>query len=495
MRLLVIQRAAAKCLLSLLVLSLGQPVLAMASLQLGTSTSGSTEMKQAAFLASLSVSRAGRSIWPQSEKMLPPSPPVKSMPFITRDMRKEYAAGDSRDRRNVSERAGDQAGARYAREQGWKKKFGSKLAGTNGRGVTQGPDSGYWDPHKAKFRVPERKGGKASLNKAYGGALQGTNRYSIRAASEWMKSTKVPFNTKVNYARILVSAQDRTLDSGLIRGGVRGASTSPKYTSGEDLLGKSSVLQKRWRAFIDQLEARSRERKLRKIPELDRAFREARKLHRRDLDSYKRVRGGSRPNPSGGRAMAGLTMVASTGLLLDAYQQSSLAIEMFEEDGFTSSGRPYLQSAFAIGRATEGGLLLAAASKGGSAKSIGKAAGKKFLPVAILTETLGAGIAYFDYSGNRISSREFYRSISGPAVFVGFTTAGAIIGAAVGSWAGGVGAIPGAGVGAKIGAFVAIPFQWLSDWVWNGMYREFDEGQLRAIDTVVFEHYGVALAR
>jgi hypothetical protein len=430
-----------------------------------------SSLEQASRLTALTTSLAGQKIWPL---------PIKSIgtkPYIQKDLTVAYGEGDRVARTRISETVGDQAAARYAEERGLKKLLGSK-----DRGIRQGIDSLYLDPYSGRTLAIERKGGRSKLEVNYG-ALQGTNRYSVQAARRALLSAKVPHAEKVKAARVLIAAQDRTLDSGVVRGGVKGRNTRPVFTPGEALANAPTGFK-----YSVPDEARRFQKDLKHRPGLDAVFREAHKEHRFARTKFRT-----------GQGLAGLGLLASAGLAVDALEQSSKALDMFAESGYGTSAQPYFQASFAAGRATEAGVLALSSSarlnllgSSSSAQSIGKAAGKMFLPVAMVTEALGAGTVYLDYAGNRISSREFYRSISGPTVFAGFTAAGYAIGFVVGAvTTDGLGATAAAWLGAEIGAVVAIPFQMLVDGIWDYRYGEFNEGQRRAIEVATYKHYGV----
>jgi hypothetical protein len=121
--------------------------------------------------------------------------------------------------------------------------------------------------------------------------------------------------------------------------------------------------------------------------------------------------------------------------------------------------------------------------------TFGKAAGKWFLPIAVGVEGLNLTMASYEYTTGRISQRDFYRRSTGPAIFAGFTTGGAIIGGLVGASAGGVGVAPGAMTGASIGAVAVIPVQYLANQTWNWYYQDFDAQQRQRVDEAVEQFY------
>ena len=382
-------------------------------------------------------------------------------PYIQRDYRTQYQLSSLSERRAISERVGNQAGARYAAERGWK-----RVLGSTGRSIPQGPDSAYWDATAAKLRAIERKGGASRPGFNYF-SRQGTNQYHIRAAMRAIRSDKVPFAEKVANARIIKAAQQGRLESTVIRGGYSGTPTAP-------------ALDAPWDRTLVRREALEIEKRLvRRNPKLRSVFRSAEAANRAEILKHRL-----------GQGFAALGLVGSGMMAWDAYGQSSRAWEMWNDSGLSGSAVPYLQSGFAAARWVEAGTLgLGSATQlgllgQGSLKVFGQAAGQWFLPAAIVAEALGAGVAIYEYRLDRISDQQFTRQMTGTGIFVVCTGGGA----AIGVWFGGVGALPGATVGAVVGGIG----EGAAHLYWYFVDREFDAAQQEAKTSAIYKHYGVA---
>lgn len=381
-------------------------------------------------------------------------------PYIQRDYRTQYQLSSLSERQAISERVGNQAGARYAAERGWK-----RILGSTGRSIPHGPDSAYWDTATAKLRAIERKGGASKPGFNYF-SYQGTNKYHIRAAWRALRSDKTPLKEKVANARIIKAAQRGRLESAVLRGGTHGTPTDPMLATPWD---RTSV---RKEAFNIE------KRLLRHDPKLRSVFRSAEAANRAEIIKYRL-----------GQGMAALGLVGSGVMAWDAYGQSSRAWEMWNDPNLSGSAIPYFQTGFATARWAEAGTLglgssaqLGLLGQGGF-KLFGQAAGTWFLPLAVGAETLGAGVAIYEYRTGRLSDQQFRRQMSGTGIFVVCTGGGA----AIGVWFGGVGALPGAAAGAVVGGIG----EGAAHLYWYFVDREFDAAQQEAKTAAVYKHYGV----
>lgn len=266
--------------------------------------------------------------------------------------------------------------------------------------------------------------------------------------------------------------------------------TPPRQSSTLHVLGKPKTpqLEGEWSSTNVSKEALKIERRLaRQRPELAQTFEEARREQASGLLKHRMAQG---------VAFLGL---ASAGVLgWNAYQESRGTFTMFHDPALRGTALPYLRGGIAAGRWVQASALGlgSAAELGmlgqGGLRVFGQAAGKWFLPVAIVVETISAGTAYYEHSTGRISQREFCRRTTGPAVFVVCTTAGGVIGGLIGGGTTvGPGAVPGAVAGAKIGAIVSVPLSFVANSAWNWRYREFNEQQRRAVDVAVEKLYGL----
>lgn len=197
-----------------------------------------------------------------------------------------------------------------------------------------------------------------------------------------------------------------------------------------------------------------------------------------------------------------LGLVATPMLGWEAYGESREAWAMFHDPTIRGTALPYLQAGVTTGRWGEWSTLgLGTAAQfgwlgEGGASVFGEAAGRWFLPVAIVTEGLIAGQAYHEYSTGLSSQREFYKRTTGPVVFtactIGGATVGGIVGAALTWEAGGAGAWPGMKFGAEIGAVVSIPAKYVADSTLDQYYKEFDAKQEAEKERILRHHYGLA---
>lgn len=413
-----------------------------------------THREQAAAMASLTQADRGISPWAKSTSEF------VTNRYIQRDYSIDYERATPSERRTISERVGNQASARYAAERNWR-----RLLGSQGRNIPQGPDSLYWDPKTGRLRAVERKGGASKAKTSYF-AKQGTNQYHIRSAMAVLRSKKTSMKERLATARIIKSAQYGRLESTLIRGGARGMVAEPRVEGGWD---RASVRR----------EAMEIERRLvRRDPQLREVFRSAASVERADMLRY-RI----------GQGVGVLGLVGAGALWWDAYRQSNVAWQMFHDPMLSGGALPYLQSGLATGRASEASALgLGSASRlnwlgSGRFQVFGQAAGKWFLPIAIGTETLGAGISYYEYSNGRLGERDFYRRMTGTGIFVACTAGGA----GIGVWFGGIGAVPGALIGSVVGGIGQVG----TNFYWSSIDRGFNADQLRAINLAIDLQYGI----
>ena len=335
----------------------------------------------------------------------------------------------------LAERIGNQGRARFAEEQGW-----TKVVGSQARGIVQGPDAVYWDPRAGSVRVLEAKGGSSQLKTTYQ-VLQGTNTNTIRSAKTVLLSEKASEVEKLAAARVIKAAQQNRLQTGVVRTThVLGKPDAPQLDGSwnRDLVSKG--------AFEIQNDLVSQK------PELAGTFRKAEQALRRDMWKFRAAQG-----------VAVLGLAGAAGVGWDAYQQSHEAWSMIRDPSLRGTPLPYIQGGLASARVGEAVTLgLGSAAElglmgNGGVGAFGRAAGKRFLPVAVVAESFVAAKAYYEFSSGRISQRDFYRRTTGPAIFGVFTTGGAIIGCvAAGGTTLGTATVPGAMVGAGIGGTVAI---------------------------------------
>ncbi len=389
-------------------------------------------------------------------------------PYIQRDYRMQYQLGSLVERRAISERVGNQAGARYAAERGW-----DRILGSTGRAMPQGPDSAYWDHATGKLRAIERKGGASRPAFNYF-SRQGTNQYHIRAAMRAIRSDKTPFTEKVANARIIKAAQYGQLESAVLRGGYRGTPASP-------------ALEAPWdRASVRREAYEIEDRLVRRNTKLQPVFRSAGAAQRADMFNYRLSRG------------FGAIGLAGAGLLTwDAYDQSSQAWEMWNAHEISGTALPYLQTGHAAAKWGAAGTLGSgsAARWGllgqGTYKTAGRMVGRLFLPVIIGTELLAAGVDIYQYRSGRINNQTFRRNMIGRGIMGTSIAAGAGVGAAIGVWGGGVGAAPGAAIGATAGAIFGTISVGVANLNWYFVDRQFNAQQQEAKTAAVYEHYGV----
>ena len=379
----------------------------------------------------------------------------KLFPFYQRNYHSAWMSVSLADRVRLAERIGTQGATRYAAERGW-----IKLLGSRGHGIPQGPDSVYLNPFSNRVRVIEAKGGSSPLKWTYG-AMQGTNTNTIRSAHFVLKSAKASWAQKLSAAYVIKAAQNNLLETRVVRTDhVLGKPESPR------LEGRN----------VDNVrkEAVRLERELiRKQPGLVPVFREAAMARKVDRLKYLAT--------TKGMATLGL---ASTGFLgLDAYQQAQGAWRMFHDPVWQGTILPYMQTGIAVGRGAQAAATLELSStarlgllRQAGLQGFGQVASQRFLPIAAGVEGLRGGVAYYEYAFGRISQREFYRRSTGPAIFAVSTVGGGI-----------AAGIP----GAAVAAIVAVPIQFVSDWMLNWYYQEFDDERTRLVNAAIYKRYGL----
>ena len=395
-----------------------------------------------------------------ARKLYPSAETVKQfrlMLYGQLDYQSDWLGASPQNRVYLAQTIGEEGTAKYAAERGWRQVLGSQR-----RSIGQGPDFVYLDRFSGKVRVLEAKGGTSPLKWTYG-SLQGTNANTIRSAERILGSLKTTAREKLAAARVIVTAQQGRLETGVIRT--------------EHSLGKphDPELKGQWNRDDVRQEAYEIEQK-----------------NSKNRKYFRRVRLQDRA----ARGLAVVGFAGALGLGWDAYQQSRMAWAMFEDPALEGSILPYMQTGVAFGRVAQASTLSVVSTaqlglKLSIKEGIGRAAGKAFLPVMLGVEGLQLATAYHEYGLGRISQREFYRRSVGPAIMAVFTAGGATVGGVVGFQAGGVGAIPVATIGANIGTFVAIPVQFAADYMVNWYYREFDEQQRQAVNTAIELFYGL----
>lgn len=423
-----------------------------------------TSLEQAGLLSSLTSRSLGRALFPR------PVETIALKPFIQQDYRSDWLVSSPYGRTLLAERIGEQGRARFAAEQGW-----TKLVGSRGRGIVQGPDAVYWDPYSGQVRVLESKGGTSLLKTTYG-SVQGTNTNAVRSAARVLKSARATRAERHAAARVIRAAQKNRLQTGVVRTGhVLGRPDAPQHKEG-------------WSSSRVAEEAREWERRLvRRDPKLRRVFREADAAQARDMLKYRASQG-----------VAALGLAGAGMLGWEAYQQGQIAWAILQDPTLQGTALPYLQAGITLGQAGQSmasGLSSAAqlgAFGQGELQAIAQAAGELVLPMVIGVDSLRAISAYYEYSVGRISQRELYRRAAGPVIVVAFTVGGAVIGAAVGVWMSGAGAVPGAVIGAEIGAIVAMPVQSAVNRIMTHMDRQFNEAQEMAFDAALDRVYGLS---
>ena len=419
-----------------------------------------TKGEQAARLWEIAGAEIARKLYPLSVET------IKPMFYYQRNYRLPWIEATVHQRILLAEKIGEQGRARFAAERGWIKIFGSQ-----NHTIPQGPDSVYWDKRSGRLRVLEAKGGAAQPKWAFN-SRQGTNLNTIRSARFVLLSSKATPLEKVAAARVIVSAQQGRLVTGVVSTPhVLGAPRKPK------LLGEWNHANVRKEAIEIEQEI------IRKKPDARGFVRLAHKEQSFAMLKY--------------RAPQGLAIVGFAGTLglgWDAYQQSLTTWSIFNDPTLKGSVLPYMQTGVAFGRITQATTLAAISntqlgilkhSKGG----VSKLAGRMFLPVTLGVEGLQFAKAYYEFNLGRISQRDLYRRTASPAIIMIFTAVGGIVGGIIGIQAAGITAIPAAITGANIGAIAAIPIQFAAVYMLDWYYHEFDEHQRLDVNEAIEKCY------
>ena len=281
-------------------------------------------------------------------RKLYPSPPgaITPLRYFQRNYRQEYLQAPLHRRLALSERIGEQGRARFAAEQGW-----IRLLGSRNRGLRQGPDSIYWDPRAGRLRVLEAKGGSSPV-RIFRGVSQNTNQYSIRAAEGFINSTKATLNAKQQAARVLVAAQQRRLATSVVKTPhVLGRPGDPRLGSNWD------------RRNVSREARRVEHKALRRNPDLQRVFRQARMGHSAEMLRYRyRIFKFTR---IAGWSIAPVILGVEGWRLYTAYD-SYRSGELGQLAYYRHVGNAAIIAAFGLGGATVGGVLGSSAGGAGA---------------------------------------------------------------------------------------------------------------------------------
>lgn len=386
-------------------------------------------------------------------------------PWYQRNYTTTWEASTPYGRRVIAESIGEQGRARLASEAGWEKRLGSQ-----NRGIPQGPDAGYFDHTEGKYRAIESKGGTSQPKISYGGALQGTNRYMVRAARRAFKSANTGFAEKVQQAEIIVAGERGILNSAVVR--------TPHGFGAP----RSAFVDGAWDSMDVSREASKIRRTLERMPEGREAFSKADRNMSRFIWRWRLPRISLAAFSAFGAVFSGISAKEELGRI----DPNAL---------LNSDAGAWLHGGLALGRGTSA-LTMTGMTAGELAelgcfgrgawavggKTAGRMAGKAFLPVAVAVEGLAFGVAYYEYSTGQISHRDLYRRSTGPAAFAVCTGGGALLGSV----------IPGAGTlaGAGVGGLVAIPAGYAADWAVEKWYAKADAAQQGRVDACVMEYYG-----
>jgi hypothetical protein len=393
--------------------------------------------------------------------------------YFQRDCRQQWLASPA-ERIRLAERIGNQGRARFAKEHGL-----VKLLGSQGRRIRQGPDSVYRDPGTGNVVVLEAKGGSSQLNRTFG-SLQGTNANTVSSAEFALKSSKTSLEEKRACAKIMVEAQRERLRTGVIRTRhVQGTPGRPELAGGYDATSAA-----RRAAEIEK-------RLAQRDPELASIFRRSRRVHRSPVAKRGPGRGVEVGRWGIGRGMACVGLVGSAAIGWEAYGEFCAAWAAWNAPMAARPASFCLHTGLGTARSAQAlSLGLGSAARlgflrWGGLRFLGRAAGKSYLPLAIITEGLVFGVSVHDYRAGRIGRPEFRRRATGTAVFVTCTAGGAGIGLFFGG-------PPGAIVGAGIGTLVALPAQWGADRAWGWHMSRLQEQEKSAITCALRRHYGLS---
>ena len=297
------------------------------------------------------------------------------------------------------------------------------LLSPRGRSIPMGPDSVYWNPKSGTLQVLEAKGGTSQIKRTFD-SLQGTNKNAIRSVGGYRNKPGFLHRSGTTWKEKVQMAR-------VIKAAQKGhLETAVVKTS--HVLGRPGDPRQSgsWNTDRVAKEARRIERELiRQKPHLRKVFRIALFLHNVDRSRY-----------HGARKLSDFASATARSIGLSATQQARLV-------------------------------------------RFGKVGVRWLLPLSVGVAGVTMVTAYHQYATGLMSSREFYRSSTGPTIFVVFTSTGAIAGA----FLLGVGAVP----GAALGAMAALPVEVAADWMIGHYYREFDLRQRRIVDAAIEEFYGV----
>lgn len=387
-----------------------------------------------------------------------------ALPIVQNDRSVRYGEADLARKRNISESIGEQGRKLWMAE--YQREIGSLVQklGFRNRFAAQGPDSSYWSPATGSYLVVEAKGGGSRPAMSYG-APQGKNLNTVRSAAYYLsRYPEASLAERIKTAEILEAARRNLLKTGLVR---------TPHDSGRP--GRPALEGPFDSASVAREAERIKSKQIQRHPELRRVYQEA----SRNID---RLVWQTRL----GTALAGFGLVAGVALSWDAYQSwADIARDMREgvvDDTALALRTGSATSLSAWGTAATASSISSLARTlefGGPWITLGEAAGRYVLPLALATEAfLGASAIYDHYFLHRTSTLEYYAAMSGPVITLTFTVGGAVVGGAIAAFAsGGTATAGGVWAGAEVGAMVSIPFVFVNNWLWSLFF----EGNLRAV--------------